>query len=413
MPTTIIEPATAILNITVTASTGRVVDHNTLPNGYAAIAPNNSRIGLENLSLTPPRNANSITGEFIFPVTASTVDGEYRIIELPSIADTAGNAVGADREIERITVDLAEGKRPRVKTRNFDPIIADTPEYTFEFTVTDENAVDVASIVSGDIQITGPRSFNKTASQIVSITPNSNAASVVVRCKVAGPFAAVDDGTYQIRVAEGNISDVNGNLNRATTVGTFAVSITPNPGTQGVLTDFRGRTAVPSGWNVSTTPEFLPTGMKITSNGRWFARTISGPTFPMAEGADIQVDFIPGTKKQTSEAEAAVGLSSLYDIFNSNSCLVWFDTGGVWTGTAGVFTAPAFTPNVAHRMRLQAFQGNLIVTFSRLFSGSYVQVAQTSTPIPSKLLTGGGIYLDAKDSDLIIIQVVSKAPPAQ
>lgn len=412
MATTIIEPAIAVLNITATASPGRVIDHETLVDGYVAIAPNGNRTVLQNSSLTPPRNAASISGEWFFLVNASTLDGEYQIIELPDISDTSGNRVGADREITRITVDLAEGRRPRVNPRNFDPLITEASFYDFDITFTDENAVDINSITAGDVRVTGPRSFDKLASQLISFTPNINGPSVVARFRVQGPFAQVDDGTYRIVVAAGNIADIDNNLNRDTTVGTFAVAIARNPGTQGVLTDFRGRTAVPAGWTISSTPEFLPGGLKITASSQWFASTISGPTFPMAEGADLQIDFIAGPKKIETEPEAAVGLSNLYDLFNPSSCMVWFDTGGVWSGAAGVFSAPSFIPDVPHRIRFQSFQGNLIMTFSRVFQDVFVQVAQTSVPIPTKLLNSGGVYLDAKDSDLTIIQVVTASPQA-
>jgi uncharacterized delta-60 repeat protein len=93
---------------------------------------------------------------------------------------------------------------------------------TITVTYTDDQAVSVASIDGNDLTVTGPS--GPLAVTLVSTAPTTDAASVVATYAAAAPggtWDAADNGTYNVAVVAGGVTDVTGNGVAAAT-GAFA-----------------------------------------------------------------------------------------------------------------------------------------------------------------------------------------------
>jgi uncharacterized delta-60 repeat protein len=91
-------------------------------------------------------------------------------------------------------------------------------------TYTDETAVNVGSINTGNIQVTGPG--GPLTIQSATPSPNSNAGTIAVTYQVAAPggtWDAADDGTYTVTVLSSQVRDTSSNPAAATS-SPFSVS---------------------------------------------------------------------------------------------------------------------------------------------------------------------------------------------
>jgi hypothetical protein len=100
-------------------------------------------------------------------------------------------------------------------------------EYTFSVGYNDNVGVNIASLDSNDIRVTGPNGFSQLAT-LVSIDSSTNGSPRTATYKINAPLTAwnaTNNGLYTVALQSGQVSDTSGNFGNAGTVGNFLVSI--------------------------------------------------------------------------------------------------------------------------------------------------------------------------------------------
>jgi hypothetical protein len=106
------------------------------------------------------------------------------------------------------------------------PNVSNPTSYTFTVTYADDSAVDISSLGSSNILVTGPNSFSQSAT-FVSVDVNSNGTPRTATYSITPPGGAwdsADDGTYTLAVQSNQVRDPSGNAVAPGTIGTFTVS---------------------------------------------------------------------------------------------------------------------------------------------------------------------------------------------
>ena len=99
--------------------------------------------------------------------------------------------------------------------------------YTFTVTYSDNVAVNVSTLNSSDVVVTGPNSFSQAAT-FVSVDTNSNGATRTATYRITAPggtWDLTDNGTYNISLQASQVADTSGNFAAAGSLGTFGVNI--------------------------------------------------------------------------------------------------------------------------------------------------------------------------------------------
>lgn len=101
--------------------------------------------------------------------------------------------------------------------------------YEFSVTYKDATAVDIKTLDTGDIQVTGPNGFSQIATFVgVSSSTNGNNRTATYRItNPQGAWNSFNVGTYTINVQSNQVSDTLGNTISTTTLGSFNLSLTP------------------------------------------------------------------------------------------------------------------------------------------------------------------------------------------
>jgi hypothetical protein len=104
-----------------------------------------------------------------------------------------------------------------------------TTSYTFDVRYQDDTAIDIASLGTGDVVVTGPNGFRQVATFIAAL-PTTNEPVVAARYRItppAGVFDAGNNGTYTIEVIANEVKDTAGNALPAGPIpgGTFTVNV--------------------------------------------------------------------------------------------------------------------------------------------------------------------------------------------
>jgi len=137
---------------------------------------------------------------------------------------------------------------------------------TLTVTFSDTNAVDVSSLDSSDVLINW--SGGDITAQFVSVDTNSNGTPLTATYSFIPPGGSwddVDNGTYTVKLQGSQVKDGLGNLNLATSLGTFNVNIpvpspTPTPEVTPTPTPEVTPTPTPTPSLTPTpTPEVTPT----------------------------------------------------------------------------------------------------------------------------------------------------------
>jgi lysophospholipase L1-like esterase len=93
--------------------------------------------------------------------------------------------------------------------------------YNFTVTLTDEAGVDVSSLDSNDIQVTGPNGFSQTAT-LLSVVGNE--ATYQIQAPTEG-WQEDNFGSYTVTLQADEVSDINGNFMTETLLGNFQVNV--------------------------------------------------------------------------------------------------------------------------------------------------------------------------------------------
>lgn len=105
--------------------------------------------------------------------------------------------------------------------------------YTFTVTYSDSTAVDVTTLDSNDIVVTGPNGFSQSATFVsVDSSSNSNQRTATYRITSGGDsWSSTNNGTYTITLQANQVKDTRGNATAATNIGTFQVNVSDITGT--------------------------------------------------------------------------------------------------------------------------------------------------------------------------------------
>jgi glucose/arabinose dehydrogenase len=119
--------------------------------------------------------------------------------------------------------------------------------YTFTVTYSDNVAVNVSTLDSTDLLVTGPNSYSQLAT-FVSATPAINGSPLTATYRIAAPggsWDTIEAGTYTVAVQGNQIRDTSSNAIAAGTLGTFQVVV----GTSVYLSNLTATAAI-NGWGL-------------------------------------------------------------------------------------------------------------------------------------------------------------------
>lgn len=112
---------------------------------------------------------------------------------------------------------------------NFAGVIGTTTPYQFNVTYLDNTAVNVSSINSSDVRVTGPNGFSQLAT-LVSVDSPTNGTPRTATYRVnapAGGWSASNSGSYTLALQAGEVVDTSGNAAAAGTLATITATISP------------------------------------------------------------------------------------------------------------------------------------------------------------------------------------------
>jgi len=98
--------------------------------------------------------------------------------------------------------------------------------HTFTVDYSDNAAIDVSTLSTGDVRVTGPNGFSAVA-QLVSVDQNQNGVTRAATYRVNAPtgsFNSMDNGHYTVFLQANQVRDTNGNAIPAATLGGFDLS---------------------------------------------------------------------------------------------------------------------------------------------------------------------------------------------
>lgn len=174
----------------------------------------------QNLGSGSP-SALTLTKKIIKNVQINTSDK----IEIKGTVN-AGESAGVDR-IDLIPTDNA-APTPSLTANNIDVTSGDTEAYTFTVQYSDNWGVDLSTLDSKDIKVTGPNGFSKAAT-LVSSSLSSNGKVATATYEIAPPgsyWNIQETGTYTIEMQSNQVLDLVNNPVAAGNLGTFDVSVT-------------------------------------------------------------------------------------------------------------------------------------------------------------------------------------------
>jgi hypothetical protein len=107
------------------------------------------------------------------------------------------------------------------------PLTAQAPFFEFAVNYTDETAMDVASLGTGDVIVTGPNGFREVATLWTKgpATGGPLASGGYRILPPGGVFDAAANGTYTVEAVAGEVKDTAGNALAAGPIGTFTIDI--------------------------------------------------------------------------------------------------------------------------------------------------------------------------------------------
>ncbi len=263
---------------------------------------------------------------------------------------------------------------------------------TFTVTYSDNVAINVASLDSADIRISGPNGFNQLAT-LVSVNPSGNGTPRTATYQIAAPggnWNAQDNGTYNLFIESGQVRDTSNNSIPPWNLGTFTVNIPDTTSPTASLNPIPSITTSTSSFHIFT----------VTYTDDVAINTAS------LDNADI---LVTGPN----------GFSQLAQLFGVNS----FSNNTSRTATYGIF-APGGTwdnpDNGTYTVTMQANQvrdtGNNSVAAGSL--GSFVVNIRDTTPpnVTSVSVPANGTYRAGQTLEFTVnfseaVTVDTNSPP--
>ncbi len=161
-------------------------------------------------------------------------NGTYTVaLQANQIKDTSNNFALATT-LGTFTVNLADTAPPTAILSNAPNVsTAGGTDHTFTVTYTDNIAVNVATLDSNDIQVTGANSFSQAA-RFVTVNLSSNGTPRTATYSITAPggtWDAKDNGTYTVALQANQVKDTSNIAAAAAALGSFTVDV-PAPASQ-------------------------------------------------------------------------------------------------------------------------------------------------------------------------------------
>ena len=154
-------------------------------------------------------------------------NGTYSVTLLPGQALDSSGAFAQSGVIGTFIVDLTN---PVAMVSNLGSPSSGTTSTSFTISYFDAYGIDITTLNSFEVQVTGPSGFSQYAT-LVSDTITSNSQTAVGTYSLAGPaggWTAAANGTYTVSMLAGGVADLGGNTVAAGVLGTFPVAIGVN-----------------------------------------------------------------------------------------------------------------------------------------------------------------------------------------
>jgi cyclophilin family peptidyl-prolyl cis-trans isomerase len=174
--------------------------------------------GTATLVTTSTAPDGTVVATYSIPATQV---GKYVVTLLSNqVSDTSGNiipgaAIGA----------VAGGDTAAPTALAANPVVtADNNSFTFAVTYSDDVAIDVSTLSTGDVTVNGP-GFSGTATLVSFVEQGSGAVATYRAASVGGAFTPQQSGQFIVTVAAGEVLDLAGNAVAAGASGTLNVTI--------------------------------------------------------------------------------------------------------------------------------------------------------------------------------------------
>ena len=228
---------TSTYDFTVTFSDNTAIDVSTLDNSDVLVTGPNSFSQVAtfvsvdvNTDGTPRTatyqlNAPNVTWE-------STDNGTYTVdLVADQVSDTSANAaIASTLGTFDVNITPTDTTPPTATVTASDLTTGGTSTYDFTVTFSDDTAIDVSTLDSSDVLVTGPNSFSQVAT-FISVDVNTDGTPRTATYQLTAPnvtWESTDNGTYTVDLVADQVSDTSENTAIASTLGTFDVNITPS-----------------------------------------------------------------------------------------------------------------------------------------------------------------------------------------
>ena len=225
---------------TVDYSDNNAIDITSLGNGDVRVTgPGNFSQAATLVGITP--NSNGTPRTATYQITApggtwnSADNGTYTLaLAANQVTDMAGNTHAAQPTLKRFSVNIPSSSTGDItpgsaKATAANVATATSAPTTYNFTVTysDNTAIDVGSLGTGDVRVTGPNGFNQIAS-FVGVNASGNGTPRIATYQITVPgtnWNTYDNGIYTLSLLAGQVQDTAGNAIAPGTIGNFTVNI--------------------------------------------------------------------------------------------------------------------------------------------------------------------------------------------
>jgi hypothetical protein len=199
-------------------------------------------------------STNGTTWSTVWSTTKTVSDSSWQDVQysLPAFAGasgtvqlrwgiasgTSGNDIGWNIDDVLVLGNGAVDTVPPVATINVPNIVnGGSPVHSFTVTYTDDVAVSVASLGVGDLYVLGPNGFSNVVDFAgVDITTDGSPRTATYTLSAPdGLWSSTNNGTYQVFLSAGEVSDTANNSFDEILLGTFTVAISGSH--QAILVD--------------------------------------------------------------------------------------------------------------------------------------------------------------------------------
>jgi hypothetical protein len=165
--------------------------------------------------------------------------------------------------------------------------------HSFSLTYTDNRAINVSTIDSNDVRVTGPNGYNQLA-QLVSVSSNTNGTPRIATYRIPAPggvWDAADDGNYSVSMVASQVADTAGLFVPGEFLASFAVATAGAPS----ITDANATAITSGGATITwTTNESASTQVEYGTTGSFGTLTTLDATLGTGHSV-VLTGLLPNT----------------------------------------------------------------------------------------------------------------------